>query len=104
MPEKAKAGKRLGEKLTGLYKKNKLSAEDISQLLQTADEAGLDFENPIPKKKKHKPEEGSEDERDKNAARSLDRWLRRNNTWPKLYWAKVPMKNPKKKVNDFSQQ
>ena len=104
MPEKAKAGKRLGDKLTGLYKKNKLSAEDISQLLQNADEAGLEFANPIPKKKKHKPEEGSENERDKNAARSLDRWLRRNNTWPKLYWAKVPMKNPKKKVNDFSQQ
>ena len=44
MPEKAKAGKRLGDKLTGLYKKNKLSAEDISQLLQNADEAGLEFE------------------------------------------------------------
>ena len=81
-----------------------MSAEDISQLLQNADEAGLEFANPIPKKKKHKPEEGSENERDKNAARSLDRWLRRNNTWPKLYWAKVPMKNPKKQVNDFSQQ
>jgi hypothetical protein len=76
MLEKAKAGKRLGEKLTGLYKKNKLPAEDISQLLQTADEAGLDFENPIPKKKNDKPEE--EDERDKNAARS--------NKWPKKTW------------------
>ena len=82
----------------------KMSAEDVSQLLQTADEAGLDFGNPIPKKKKLKPEEGSDHERNTNAARSLDRWLRRSNTWPKLYWAKVPMKNPKQKVNDFSQQ
>ena len=47
---KAKAGAKLGKKLTQLYKKNKLSAEDVSQLLQTADEAGLDFQNPIKKK------------------------------------------------------
>ena len=47
---KAKAGAKLGKKLTQLYKKNNLSAEDVSQLLQTADEAGLDFQNPIRKK------------------------------------------------------
>ena len=47
---KVKAGAKLGNKLTQLYKKNKLSAEDVSQLLQTADEAGLDFKNPIRKK------------------------------------------------------
>ena len=101
MPEKSRKKVR-GQVDKALQKK--MSAEDVSQLLQTADEAGLDFGNPIPLKMKHKPGEGSDHERDKNAARSLDRWMRRSNTWPKLHWAKVPMKNPKQKVNDFSQQ
>ena len=38
-----KAKKKLGEKVVNLYKTNKLAAEDVSQLLQTADEAGLEF-------------------------------------------------------------
>lgn len=51
-PEAMQARKKLGEKVVSLYKQNKLSAEDISQLLQTADAAGLEFANPIKKKKK----------------------------------------------------
>ena len=97
--------KKLGEKVVNLYKTNKLAAEDVSQLLQTADEAGLEFPNPI-KKKKSMPAKGSESEesRDKNAARSMDRHLRKTHQWPDLYWAQIPMKNPKKKNHDLSQQ
>ena len=60
VPSKARNGwiayyhesqKKLGEKVVNLYKTNKLAAEDVSQLLQTADEAGLEFPNPIKKKK-----------------------------------------------------
>ena len=100
-----KAGKKLGNRLTKLYKENRLPASDVSELLQAADEAGLEFSNPIPKKRKFEPgkapdlgeanpEEGC---RDKNAARSLDRFLRKNHTWKDLYWAKIPMKIPRKK-------
>ena len=41
----------MGNRLTKLYKENKLPASDVSELLQAADEAGLEFSNPIPKKK-----------------------------------------------------
>ena len=105
----SKAAKKLGSKLTQLYKKNKLAAEDVSQLLQAADDAGVEFSNPIPKKRKNmsdwtmEPENGSEPAegpRDKNAARTLDRFLRKNHNWTDLYWAKVPMKSPAKKSTD----
>ena len=108
---KKKAEKKLGNKLTQLYKQNKLAATDISDLLQTADEAGLEFENPIPKKIKFEPGQGwettfepEEGFRDKNAARSMDRYLRRNHNWTDLYWAKIPMKNPAKKANDLEER
>ena len=110
---KRKAGKKLGNRLTKLYKENKLPASDVSDLLQAADEAGLEFANPIPKKRKFEPgkatelgevPEPEEGCRDKNAARSLDRFLRKNHTWKDLYWAKIPMKNPKKKSNDMEEK
>lgn len=44
------------------------------------------------------PEEGS---RDKNAARTLDRFLRKNHNWTDLYWTKIPMKMLGKKSNDL---
>ena len=91
--------------MTKLYKGNKLPASDVSELLQAADEAGLEFSNPISKKRKFEPgkapelgeAEPEEGCRDKNAARSLDRFLRKNHTRKDLYWAEIPMKNPKKK-------
>ena len=103
----------MGNRLTKLYKENKLPASDVSDLLQAADEAGLEFANPIPKKRKFEPgkatelgevPEPEEGCRDKNAARSLDRFLRKNHTWKDLYWAKIPMKNPKKKSNDTEEK
>ena len=109
---KKKAGKKLGNRFTILYKENKLPASDVSELLQAADEAGLEFSNPVPKKRKFEPgkapelgeAEPEEGCRDKNAARSLDRFLRKNHTWKDLYWAKIPMKNPKKKANDMEEK
>ena len=104
---KVKAGAKLGNKLTQLYKKNKLSAEDVSQLLQTADEAGLDFKNPIRKKRPFEPEKATEPEegtRDKNAAGSMDRFLRKNHEWNDLYWAQIPMKNPKRKNDNLEEK
>ena len=103
-PGAMKARKKLGEKVVGLYKQNKLSAEDVSQLLQTADAGGLEFANPIKQKKKPAKGSDSEESRDKNAARSLDRHLRKTHQWPDLYWVQVPMKSPKKKSHDISQQ
>lgn len=102
---KKKAGKKLGNRLTKLNKENKLPASDVSELLQAADEAGLEFSNPVPKKRKFEPgkapelgeAEPEEGCRDKNAARSLGRFLRKNHTWKDLYWAKIPMKIPRKK-------
>eukprot|EP00435_Cladocopium_sp_Y103_P012687 s119_g3.t1 len=49
------------------------------------------------------PEDGcepAEGTRDKNAARSLDRFLRKKHNWTDLYWTKVPMKSPAKKRHD----
>ena len=57
---KRKAGKKLGNRLTKLYKENKLPASDVSDLLQAADEAGLEFANPIPKKRKFEPGKATE--------------------------------------------
>ena len=34
----------------------------------------------------------------------MDRHLRKTHQWPDLYWAQIPMKNPKKKNHDLSQQ
>ena len=50
----------MGNRLTKLYKENKLPASDVSDLLQAADEAGLEFANPIPKKRKFEPGKATE--------------------------------------------
>ena len=91
---------KLGEHLTELYKKNRLSASETQDLLQKARNVGLEFKNPVKGCNKQdfeeKPEEGTETH-NKNAARTLIRYLRKHSLWGALYWAKVPVNNPKTK-------
>ena len=59
-----KAEGELGEHLTQLYKKNRLSASESQDLLQKARNVGLEFKNPVKRCEKtdfsEKPEEGAE--------------------------------------------
>ena len=97
--KKQKVDEELGDAITSLYRGNKLSAQDVGSLLNKADAAGISFKNPMQNKKKasdgsEKPEKA----RDKNAARTMDRWLRKNSQWGEIYWAQVPIrKRPKSK-------
>ena len=91
----------MGDAITALYKKNKLSAQDTAELLQKADAAGVDFPNPIPDKSA-KARDG-EEKRDTNAARTMDNWLKKNSQWGQLYWAEVPIRR-RKNDNDLSQE
>ena len=96
---KQKVDEDLGDAITSLYKGNKLSAQDVGNLLDKADAAGVSFKNPMQNKRTasdgtEKPEMA----RDKNAARTMDRWLKRNSQWGNVYWAQVPIKKrPKSK-------
>ena len=90
---KQKVDEDLGDAITSLYKGNKLSAQDVGNLLDKADAAGVSFKNPMQNKRTasdgtEKPEMA----RDKNAARTMDRWLKRNSQWGNVYWAQVPIK------------
>ena len=95
-----KAEAQLGEHLTQLYKKNNLSASETQNLLQKPRNVGLEFKNPVKGCNQQdfpeKPEEGTETH-NKNAARTPMRFLRKNSWRGSLYWAKVPIKNPKTK-------
>ena len=95
-----KAEGELGEHLTQLYKKNRLSASESQDLLQKARNVGLEFQNPVKRCEKNdfaeKPEEGAETH-NKNAARTLIRFLRKNSWWGSLYWVNVPVRNLKTK-------
>ena len=95
-----RAEAKLGEHLKELYKKNRLSASETQDLLQKARNVGLEFKNPVKgcnrQEFEEKPEEGTETH-NKNAARTLIRNLRKHSLWGPLYWAKVPVNNPKTK-------
>ena len=96
---KQKVDEDLGDAITSLYKGNILSAQDVGNLLDKADAAGVSFKNPMQNKRTasdgtEKPEMA----RDKNAARTMDRWLKRNSQWGNVYCAQVPIKKrPKSK-------
>ena len=95
-----KAEAELGEHLTELYKKNKLTASETQDLLQKARNVGLEFKNPVKgcnrQEFSEKPEEGTEAHK-KNASRTLIRFLRKHSLWGSLYWAKVPVNNRRTK-------
>ena len=44
-----------------------------------------------------KEEPGKKEPGDGTAAKSLTRWLKRENKWAPLYWADIPLWNPAKK-------
>ena len=83
-----------GQDLVSLATTNKISGNHASQLLKKARKIGLDFQQPW-QKEPAKAEEGKD--RDKNANRTLKRWMKKQQCWGHLYWHKVLLHNPKTK-------
>ena len=99
-PDKGKELQALGDELKGLYTSNAVTARKAASVFKKAHNAGLRLNTPFDKTfslreaaeaSTFKPAEG------KNAARTLQRWMRKNSTWPELYWATIPLKSGKTK-------
>lgn len=90
----------LGSHLVSLATKNKISATEASTLVNKCRRGGINIKGPF------KPAEGNlkkraiwgfkEEPGDGTAAKSLTRWLKRENKWAPLYWADIPLWNNKK--------
>ena len=109
--EQALAQQSLAKEFQTLYTSNKLSAQDSFNLFQKGSQAGLALPGPFakslqlerakrkvagqPSQQEVKPAERPT--QSKNAARTWQRWMRKNHTWPDLYWAEIPLKNPSNK-------
>ena len=88
-----------------MYTSNALSANKTLSVFQKNHLAGLSLKNPMQRTFKLKSAacklEGKQSQLDlkgaeaKNAARSWQRWMRKKSEWPELYWADIPMKDPK---------
>ncbi|CAE7730017.1 unnamed protein product [Symbiodinium sp. CCMP2592] len=110
-PEKGKELEALGDELKGLYTSNAVTARKAASVFKKAHDAGLGLNSPFDKAfslrkaaeaNNLKPAEGSEGSdlkpaEGKNAARTLQRWMRKNSTWPDLYWAEIPLKSGRTK-------
>ena len=110
-PDKGKELQALGDELKGLYTSNAVTARKAASVFKKAHNAGLRLNTPFDKTfslreaaeaSTFKPAEGSEGgdlkpAEGKNAARTLQRWMRKNSTWPELYWATIPLKSGKTK-------
>ena len=100
------ASQALASELQSLYTSNALSANKTLSIFQKNHHlAGLSLENSMQNTFKLKSAtcklEGKQSQLDlkpaeaKNAARSWQRWMRKKSEWPDLYWADIPMKDPK---------
>ena len=96
----------LGSHLVSLATKNKISATEASALVNKCRRGGINIKVPFkpaegnPKKRAiwgFKEEPGKKEPGDGTAAKSLTRWLKRENKWAPLYWADIPLWNPAKK-------
>ena len=95
----------LGSHLVSLATKNKISATEASALVNKCRRGGINIKVPFkpaegnPKKRAiwgFKEEPGKKEPGDGTAAKSLTRWLKRENKWAPLYWADIPLWNNKK--------
>ena len=102
------ASQELAAELKSLYTSNALSAKKTMSLFQKNHLAGLSLDSPFCKTLFLKSANCKPAERQtlhnlkpaeaKNAARGWQRWMRKKSEWPALYWADIPMKNPKTKA------
>ena len=101
----------LGSHLVSLATKNKISATEASALVNKCRRGGINIKVPFkpaegnPKKRAiwgFKEEPGKKEPGDGTAAKSLTRWLKRENKWAPLYWADIPLWNPAKKQKVMS--
>jgi hypothetical protein len=92
--EQLKAEEELGQSLRKLFERNKISASESMEIMKKARKCGLSFANPanksLPKAEKH-------GERDRNAARTVKRFMDKRKQWGNFYWACIPLWVPKKK-------
>lgn len=91
-----------GESLRRLVETNKLSAQEAMTLFEKAHKCGLRFASPVQNRMGMSKEPGKAsqepgDGRDKNASRTLKRFLRKRKMWGEFYWAKIPVWKPKQK-------
>lgn len=89
-----------GQDLIDLHTSNRLPAQKVAGLLQKATGLGLSFDHPFKNRVigHQAPAEPEEGNRNKNALRTFRRWMRKDNQWGDLYWAKIPLWDKKKKT------
>ena len=80
----------LVEEIESLHRRNQLPATKVVKMLTKA--GGLRVKAPTSQSLNKANEDAA---LGGNAARSMRRWLKKNNTWCQLYWANIPLKNPK---------
>ena len=98
----------LGENLHDLFTGHEIPATATQTLLVNSSRSGLKFEHAFraaarcatvthanPRRVKQTAWKSF---KQANASRSLFRWMNRKSQWPKFYWAKIPLWDPKKKA------
>ena len=108
---KEEAAEDLSQELQSLYTSGKVSASKNAGLFKKTFRTGLEIKGPFTRNlhlrkalarhgKSRTPKEkglGLGVAESKNAARTWQRWLRKQNAWGSLYWADIPMQNPRTK-------
>ena len=107
--DEEEAAEDLSQELQSLYTSGKVSASKNASLIKKTFRTGLEIKGPFTRNlrlrkalarhvKSRKPKEkGLGVAESKNAARTWQRWLRKQNAWGSLYWADIPMQNPRPK-------
>ena len=89
------------KELKGLYTSNAVTASKTATVFKKAHLAGLKLNSPFDSSLKlQQPAQGEASATAsvaKNAARTWQRWMRKHSSWPELYWAAVPLKQPRTK-------
>jgi len=84
--DEEKPAKRLMQHLTNLALENKVSYQEVAELMQEAAQAGVDSTRKLPKS-------------NSNAARDMCRSLRKGTKWPSFYWADITVWDDKLQQN-----
>ena len=92
--EQLQAEEELGQALRNLFQRNKISSSESMQIMKKAKKCGLSFANPA---NESLPKAENSEESDKNAARTLKRFMDKRKMWGEFYWVQIPLWVPKKK-------